>query len=386
MKLNKIKKPSLLFRIPQDIRHHTFGLSRLIYIALLIIFCLIFLNYTFYHVYLLRGDAFVDAEKEMVGFEYNTQINSVLVENGQRVHKGQALLLYDSNEFRKTLLQVISDYSQVVDKRQSLSLTISKLEAAIAAAKPYVESQKQAKETLEKLSKNGNASIDRLMTEKNRYYTVYKDLLNFQTELEMSKKTYEELGQVFKVSSETLTHLVETFQDGVKYSPVEGVIAELTVQTGDIVRPSQQLARIYYGQRYLTTLFEPSYVAYKEGDLVIVSFSKGSLKIGQIVELGQHSLELPDEIKPRYRPPGRRTVARILVEKEELDKQEILTIAQVYKPVGLETFCRFFKCPTHLIEEYHMYLKQKEEVRSTQTHTHKEKNDYLEKVKNSIRR
>ena len=63
-----------------------------------------------------------------------------------------------------------------------------------------------------------------------------------------------ELNNVVKVFNGTLKHLIESFNSGVKYSLVKGVIATLNVQPEDIVKPIEQIAKIYL-RPYLTFLY-----------------------------------------------------------------------------------------------------------------------------------
>ena len=216
MKINKILPPTLLYNMPQEVRHHTFGLSRIIYISILGIFCLLIVHYLFYGVYLLRGDAFIDSDKETLELEYDSHIVEVFVENGGKVRKGEPVLIYDSSEFRGMLVKAISSYSDIITKRQTLLGTISKLEAIIAASTEYLSSTQEAEKNLKRLNQRGNASIDRLMTEKTRNLEAYRDILGFKAELEVSKKAYEDLNDAFRVSKEALSHLIKKFNKGVK--------------------------------------------------------------------------------------------------------------------------------------------------------------------------
>lgn len=378
--LRRIKKPSVINKMPSDIRHHTFGLSRIIYIIILCILIFAFLNYLFYDFYMVKGDSFVDADNESIALEYTARINEVFVEDGDEVKKGQILFHFDSSEFRQQLLKATSDYSDVATKKNALDASINRLKAVIEATKTYLGSVGEAKTMLEKLKKQGNTSTDRLLTEKTREFQAFRDLLSYEAEFKSSEQAYQELDRVYNVSKEVFENMLEIFKNGEKISPVDGVIGGLAIQEGTVIKDATPIAKVYYGPRFLSAFLEPAVVDCQEGDPIIVSFRKGSFAIGRVVDIGHYTTVIPEEIKPRYRPPGRRLLARILVNQDTLKNLDIMDMASVYKPVGLGTVCAVTGCNAHLMEEYKEYLKGRSERQKRKLSESQEKNKYLHQM------
>ncbi len=385
MMLRKINKPSLFFRMPNDIRHHTYGLSRFIYISVLLIISMLLLNYLFYSVYMLTGDAFVDSDAKVLSLEYDGQIEDIYVENGDKVTKNQELFSFDSLEYRSEFLKTVNEYLKIMTKRQEIDVDVEKLGAYIDVSGNYLKSIKEALVTLDRIKKSGNVTLDRYLNEKTREYNASRDFTGYNAELEAKKKAYEELHQIIETSEKTLSYFVNNYAEGNKNSPVAGTVGELSVQPGGIVKKGNVVMKVYYGKRYLSVLFESSFIGKKIGDPVIVYFPNGAhFTTGRIVDIGNFSQELPEEIRPRYRPPGRREVARVLVDAEYLENQDILGTARVYKPVGLNLLCSLLSCKSDLIDKYKEYMNDREIIQKQTKTDRLNQNNYLKNTNQKI--
>lgn|GEM_PF-4329723 len=375
--LKRIKKPSVVHRMPQDIRHHTFGISRILYLVMLLSIVGFILNYIFYDYYILYGDGFVDSEVETVSLEYDASIKDVFVENGDRVKSGQPLFSFDSIEFRSILLKAYNDYIEIVSKRQSVGSNISRLKASIESSEEFLKSISQARQILNNLDKKGYATTDRVLSEEMRKFTVLRDLLQFKAELTANLKSFDELDLVVASSRALVKSLIADYNAGIKTATYDGVIARSNHYPGAVVKKSDPVMKFYYGPKYLTVLFENSHVRGEIGDPVIVTRDDGSAKtIGRIAFLGEYASDIPDEIRPRYRPPGRRNVAQIVVDENFIQNQEMLSIARVYKPIGMGFLCLFMDCEKskEYLTQYEAFSEQRKKQSEKKLELHALKN------------
>ncbi len=364
MILKRIKKPSIVHKMPQDIRHHTFGLSRILYLLMLLMIVGFILNYIFSSYYLLSGDGFVDSEEETVSLEYDALIEDVFVENGDKVKAGNPIFSYDSIEFRTLLLKSYTDYAEIVTKRQSLNSNISRLKASIDASEDFFKNIEKARKVLDGLDKKGYTTTERVLTEEAREFTVLRDMLQFKAELASNLKALDEINLVVSSSQALVKNLVEEYSAGIKYATYDGVIARSNHYPGSVVKKGDPIMKFYYGPKYLTVLFEDSHVKKAVGDPVIVTLNGGAITtVGHIAFMGEYSADLPDEIKPRYRPPGRRNVGQVVIDEKIIEHQEMLSLAKVYKPMGMSYVCQFLDCnkSKNLIDKYNTFMDAKKE-------------------------
>jgi prefoldin subunit 5 len=334
----------------------------------------------FYPYYLLVGDGFVDSDYETIALEHDARIDEVFVENGDEVKCGQTLIRFDSSSFRAQLLKSLSDYTEVSAKHQSLTSSIERLKSVIDITKKYLGEVDEADKIINQLKKTGDASTDRILSEKTRQFNAYRDYLGNQAELTASTKALQELQSVFVVAKEALLNLVNSFEKGEKRASINGVVGGLSIHQGTIVSKGSSIAKVYYGKKYITVFFESSHVSIKEEDPVIVSFHSGTYEIGRVVDISHYTEELPEEIKPRYRPPGRRLLARVLIDSNILEPKDIMEISSVYKPIGMGLICSIINCKAYLLEDYKVYLKERDLKRLTNAKTHEANVQYLSKI------
>lgn len=359
--MRRIKKPSMLYKTPQDIRRHSFGVAKYVYLSILLLFVFIILNYIFYPAYLLNGDGFVLSERETVALEYDAKVKLLLVENGETVEAGQSLFLHDSLYYKSVFIKSTTDYADILMKYHKFLSDMNKLKAQITASKEYSQFVETNKKKLDQLYSGHVTDIDRVLNETTRLYESNKDLLTLKAEYESTIKAFDQLKDVVGLSSKTLSDMIEEFNDGLVKTPVSGVVGGLSITPGTVVLKGEPIMELYYGRRYISVLFEESFIEHKVGDPVIVYIPGKKFKVGRIVDVGAYSAKLPEEIKPKYRPPGRRSIATVLVEQDVLKDMDIMTVVEVFKPAGLDTFCMVFNCKDELIDEFRETIKARKD-------------------------
>lgn len=357
--MQKIKKPSMVYKTPQDVRRHSFGVAKYVYLSILAFFVFVILNYIFYPAYILNGDGFVLSERENIALEYDAKVKLILVGNGDRVEAGDSLFLHDSIDFKTGLIKSSTEYADTLIKFQSYVTELNKLRAQIRASKAYFDFVEKNKKKLDELYRGRITDIDRVLNETTRLYESNKDLMGLKAEFESANKAYDQLRQVVGLSGRALTDMIDEFNDGLVKTPVSGIVGGLRIAPGSIVKKGDTIIELFYGKRFISILFEESFVSFDLGDPVMVYIPGHRMTIGRIVDIGAYSARLPEEIKPKYRPPGRRRLATVLIEEGHLKDLDIMTVVEAYKPVGLEAYCKVFDCHPELIDEYREFVAEK---------------------------
>ena len=357
--MQKIKKPSMVYKTPQDVRKHSLGIAKYVYLSILAFFVFVILNYIFYPAYILNGDGFVLSERENIALEYDAKVKLILVGNGERVTEGQSLFLHDSIDFKTSLIKSSTEYADVLIKFQGYVTELDKLRAQIDASEDYFDFVERNKKKLDELYKGRITDIDRVLNETTRLHESNKDLMGLKAEFDSANKAYNKLREVVGLSGRALTDMIDDFNDGLVKTPVSGIVGGLRIAPGSIVKKGDTIIELFYGKRFLSILFEESFVSFDLGDPVIVYIPGHKMTVGRIVDIGAYSARLPEEIKPKYRPPGRRRLATVLVDGELLKDLDIMTVVEAYKPVGLETYCKVFDCHDEYVDEYREFVKDK---------------------------
>lgn len=357
--MQKIKKPSMVYKTPQDVRRQSLGIAKYVYLSILAFFIFVILNYIFYPAYLLNGDGFVLSERENVALEYDAKVKLILVHNGDRVEAGQSLFLHDSLYFKTALMKSSTEYASTLIKFQGYVTELDKLKAQIDASEDYFDFVQKNKNKLDSLYKGRITDIDRVLNETTRLHESNKDLLGLRAEYESANKAYSKLRDVVGLSGRALTDMIDEFNDGLVKTPVSGIVGGLNIAPGSVVEKGETILELHYGKRFLSVMFEESFVSFDLGDPVIVYIPGHKMVIGRIVDIGAYSARLPEEIKPKYRPPGRRRLATVLVDQDVLKNLDIMTVVEAYKPVGLETYCSIFDCHDEYLQEYKESVQEK---------------------------
>ncbi len=189
----------------------------------------------------------VEVTEVNMGFKTSGRVVELLVEEGQKVKKGDKLAILDSAELE----------SQVAQHRAYLSETMARLQELKAGSRPqeieqatanvkYAEAElikaKKDHERAEVLYKNGAISAQQMDTAKKVYDTAvsqHKKALEAlslvkegprKEEIRAAENRVHQAGAALKASEERL-------KDTIIYAPVSGVILRKNIEPGETVAP-----------------------------------------------------------------------------------------------------------------------------------------------------
>ncbi|MFA4828464.1 MAG: efflux RND transporter periplasmic adaptor subunit [Thermodesulfovibrionales bacterium] len=180
-----------------------------------------------------------------LGFKTSGRIVELLVEEGQKVNKGERLALLDNAE-----LESIAEQNKAY-----LNETLAKLEELKAGSRP--QELEQAKATVA----NAEAELIKAKNDLERYNALYKDELIAAQQMDNAKKAYDVALSQHKKDIETLSLVKEgprkedikaaasrveqaraalkateeKLKDTVLYAPISGVVLKKNVEPGETV-------------------------------------------------------------------------------------------------------------------------------------------------------
>lgn len=180
-----------------------------------------------------------------LGFKTSGRIVELLVEEGQKVNKGERLALLDNAELGSIAEQ----------NKAYLNETLAKLEELKAGSRP--QELEQAKATVA----NAEAELIKAKNDLERYNALYKDELIAAQQMDNAKKAYDVALSQHKKAIETLSLVKEgprkedikaaasrveqakaalkgteeKLKDTVLYAPISGVVLKKNVELGETV-------------------------------------------------------------------------------------------------------------------------------------------------------
>ncbi len=366
--MKQINNQKTAYRIKRDKRSFSLKFGRYLYLFVIALLFLWIFHLTFSFLYLLDGDGFLTADSEIVAFEYDTSLETILVENGDDVKQGQELFRYDSSDYRLQLVDLLFRQVNLLQDFSETGVHLKKIDAQIASTKKYLGVAKGIVDKIKKLEKRELISNRRRSIEYMRYFDALKEFEDYTAEKGGLSAQHHQIKQKLQMVAKNVTHLVDSFHEGVARAPMDGVVGDLELEPGSVVEKSEPVLRIFSNLRYLLVYFKSSSVSTKLEDIVIVHIPGKGFHFGTVVDRDRVASSIPEEIKPKFRPAERRRAMIVMMDQKVLRASPLMKSIHVYKPMGLESLVALFDIKREHHKEYKAFLKERkkrfEDVRS----------------------
>ena len=201
-----------------------------------VILCLV--GFVFYNnsKYVSTEDAYVDTTIVTVSPKVNGQLVKVLVEDNQKVKKGDLVVVIEDNDYRTKLAQINAKYNQAI-------LNQKNAKAVNKATKTNVENAKADLERFQDLYKDGAVSKQQLDMATAAYDKANADLTTANENLLTSKGKSVADAQIEEIKA--LKEQAELYLSYTKiYAPADGTVASKRATEGMYVAPGSPLFAI----------------------------------------------------------------------------------------------------------------------------------------------
>jgi len=335
--MKRLQKLQQSYPIRADVRVEPVRFGKYVYLTMLTVLCTGLIHTLFGHLYLLRGDGFIYADNEDVALEFDATIETLAVDEGEQVSQGQLLLRYDSVALHRQLVELALQISRLEREYENAQIDRVRVEAALAAASDYAEYSEELEQTLRNVKGQGLIASTQLGSQLQRSFNAVEALTGYQAE-------QRQLENALRISQENIKRvqihyqaLLAAFGDGEVKAGRDGVVTQLQVTQGSVLKAGTAALRLFDNKRYILCYFdERSFVSYRTGDKVLVSLPHKRFAQGTIKTLTQVSEPLPDEFQPRFRQRERQQLALIEVAPELLAGSAVLGTVKLYKPPFME--------------------------------------------------
>ena len=260
----------------------------------------------------LKASGIVLADKTTLSTEFLATVTRLYVSDYSEVSRSQRVAGVASHQFAAAM-------SQLTAKVAELRLRVGELEtrrATIAALIPIAVERaaiaEDVRQQLDILQDRKILPIDKRVPTFEAFFRSRQELQSLQAESRAIDERISELRAVVSRSEAALAELEKSFSGGGIFSPADGIVSQLYVAEGTVIRPGEPLMDIYSGEPYVLAYLPISAIFdVLPGDAVAVRHGLAAVR-GYIARIEPVAAALPREFQKIFKPVERGQVMRIL--------------------------------------------------------------------------
>jgi len=378
--VRRLQSPrNLPYRVTEDARREPLRLGKYVYLAIIAAIALFLFDRAFGWLYLMRGDGFVYGDGWTLAFEHDVTVERLHVRAGDRVDSGAPLVTVTSSGFQERAVTLSARVAEAVGRLQQAGTRLEGLRAerrvageelAFASAQferarggaerglvvgetlsDFAHARFRAQREVERLDAQTRALEEELAAlggAADRVRGHYAALLAgfggghcAPPVSEPETSALPAIGSADGGGTDGAVMLHEAPGSaapapGRCRAPQAGVVANLDITPGAVVRQGDPILQVFGDERYvLAYLDNRSPVPQAAGDPILVRFQGQGWTVARIGDPTAVAERLPPEFQPRLAQVTRDRLVIIRVDPAVLGEASMLTTVQLYKPVGL---------------------------------------------------
>ena len=268
------------------------------------------------HLLWLDADGIVSAERIVVAFPYEVEVQRVDVRSGQSVNEGDPLARVHSSQVAESIATLTARYADTYARQAELQIRVDVANAVIGRA---AERLREAEANLKRVNETratGFVSDSFVGSAIRERYTALQEMAVREAERRSSTEQLGNLAKAQDDAEEALGKLRAHYNDGRVLAPATGVIGARVAQRGDVLHPGDNLTEVYVGRKYVLGYLEAGiFYEVKPNDRVLVTYGFGASE-GIVIEVLPITVQLPSEFQKAFRPTSRGQVARIALDDD----------------------------------------------------------------------
>jgi len=315
--LRRLRRRHPAEHLTRDVRRGGARWTRWIYLLLLLGAAAWGIDRAFGHLFYLRADGLVIAKATASATEYTARIDTVLVKRGEVVSEGQLLAQIDSQELRERMGALTVRANRDRSELAQLRGQIKTARALLSAAEKRHESAEKRQQAVERLRADGLLTDVQLSAALNDAYRALDDLQTLRANLVSLEERIAEIDEAIRTAEDLSTSMRIQYDSGHVSAPIAGIVGDVHVSRGDVVRPGEPLLQIYSEPRYVIA-FLPNGALYNlaPGDPVRIRCGFAAIP-GRIASIEAVAPELPKEFQKTFQPLQRQQLAYVVFERPQ---------------------------------------------------------------------
>jgi len=264
----------------------------------------------------LRAEGLVISDHVVIASPYAVQVTRVLVQPGQRVHKGDLLVKTQSPEVIEALAALTARAAETSGRQADMAL---KYEVANALVKNADERLTEAEAQLKKVQAShsiGFVSDTFIASVSKDRYAAMQEKVSRGAERKAALDQMERLQESQVEVKQTIDDLRAIYNNGEIVASADGIVGPKIAVQGDVIKPGEQLTQVYVGAKYALVYLDTGTLYKTEiGDRVQVADGFNSTG-GTVAEILPLTVPLPPEFQKAFRPPTRGQIVKIKLDDE----------------------------------------------------------------------
>jgi multidrug resistance efflux pump len=327
--MKRIKPKQRVDQLKTEVRLQRGSIGKWIYLALLSCLIIWLFDIFFGRFFYLQANGMVVKDTQTISLSYTAQVKNIDVRDGVMVAQGQKLG------------DVVA--MEVIEQLSTLNIKISDLNTRIGAHRSRIEVissilpiAKSRADAMLKLRGDQEGAVKRGLTGTQNMSELLQDefesRVNYREMMSERRALLADLEQLQQSRQNLLTlsqQTEEIYQGGQIKALQAGLVSNLQIANGSVIRPGETILDILYGEAYVLAYIDTDALyTIKENDEVSILFGTEFIE-GQVQVIYPLSKALPQEFQRSFRPLERSTVARIRFAKGE-SVPPLMTTVQVY--------------------------------------------------------
>lgn len=309
--IKKLRNRRQLSQARSENRSERRRIGRLVYLSLLLILFVWLFNAFLGGLFWLKAEGMVLRQSSQISVQYLGRVADLRVREGDQVNEGDTLARVESQQVLGQLASLSADYSEVLTQLTSLRIRQEVNSSLLASARERRQTASEIWQSFQSLRDRGIASQSQVLQAFEEHYDSLQNLNQIQAELRIFNQEQDRLKSALQKTDKAIKALESDYDGGVLHAPVAGMVGNLPVREGSVVRAGEPLLDIYSGDLFVLA-YLPSGGIYEISVGSEVKLKLGLQKYsGEIARIWPIAAELPPEFQKSFAPRSRGQLAEI---------------------------------------------------------------------------
>lgn len=315
--IRRLRERRQLSRMRSEGRSERRRVGRWVYIALLLVLFGWLFQVFVGRFFWLRADGMVLRDSVEIGVEYTGTVVDLTVREGETVQEGELVARLTSQGVLGQLAGLSTDYTQVLGQLVALRIDRQVNQALLPSAVERVGEASALWDNFRSLGEKGVATQDRIFQALKEHYESLQDHRRMQEELDVLNEEWARLEASLGRINGAIATLEARYDGGALRAPVGGIVGDLPVRKGSVVRPGDPVLRLYTGAPFVLvylstgTLYEVAV-----GRAVEIQSGLRTYR-GEIAKIWPLAAQVPVEFQKSFGPRERGQLAEVRFTGEE---------------------------------------------------------------------
>jgi multidrug resistance efflux pump len=259
-----------------------------------------------------RADGMVVGDAGTVSPEYTVTVLEVLVQNGQKVERGDVIARVSSSRVAELNATLSGNSSTLVSRMAEITAKASMIDQLVNAADARERLIEANSEQLSRIKEKGFLP---LMTQNALIEQVFRgkqELAVLRAEKETMSRQVAQIVAASRNTDQAIEDLATLFDAGRMKSPMTGYVAGVDVGIGAVVNPGEVIADLVGEHRFVLAYYPIDRLfEVKEGAPVTIDVGFGNWLHGKIHRIEPIAARLPKEFQRTLSPVERHQLVRV---------------------------------------------------------------------------